>query len=59
MVGAFLPTPAQAEWYLGAYGGITNPGAFSNVTLSSTPLGGGVTDAHINDLELKTDLSKI
>jgi opacity protein-like surface antigen len=56
MVSAFLPTPAQAEWYLGAYGGITNPGAFSNVTLSSPTLGGGVTEARINDLELKTSL---
>ena len=39
-----------------AYGGITNPGAFSNVTLSSPTLGGGVTDARINDLELKSSL---
>jgi opacity protein-like surface antigen len=56
MVNAFLTTQAQAEWYLGAYGGITNPGAFSNVTLSSPTLGGGVTDARINDLELKSSL---
>jgi len=55
-VSSFLPTSAQAEWYVGAYGGITNPGAFSNTTLSSTTLGGGVTDARINDLELKSGL---
>jgi opacity protein-like surface antigen len=52
----FLISNTQAEWYLGAYGGITNPGAFSNATLSSPTLGGGVTDARINDLELKTSL---
>jgi opacity protein-like surface antigen len=50
----FLTTPARAEWYVGAYGGLANPGAFSNVTLSSTTLGGGVTDARINDLELNS-----
>jgi opacity protein-like surface antigen len=56
MVSAFLTTPARAEWYVGAYGGITNPGSFSNVTLSSTTIGGGVTDARINDLELTSGL---
>lgn len=56
LMSAFLTTPAQAEWYVGAYGGITNPGAFSNVTMSSPTIGGGVTDARINDLELKTSL---
>ena len=52
----FIATNAQAEWYVGAYGGIANPGAFSNVTLSSPTLGGGVTDARINDLELTSGL---
>jgi hypothetical protein len=55
-VSSFLPTSAQAEWYVGAYGGLNNPGAFSNATLSSTTLGGGVTDARINDLELQSGL---
>ena len=52
----FLTTNAQAEWYVGAYGGIATPGAFSNATLSSPTLGGGVTNARINDLELKSSL---
>jgi opacity protein-like surface antigen len=52
----FFATAAQAEWYVGAYGGIANPGAFSNATLTSPTLGGGVTEARINDLELKTSL---
>jgi hypothetical protein len=52
-----LTSNAQAEWYVGAYGGLANPGAFSNVTLSSATLGGGVTEARINDLELKTTLA--
>jgi opacity protein-like surface antigen len=53
----FLTTHAQAEWYVGAYGGLATPGAFSNATLSSATLGGGVTEARINDLELKTTLT--
>lgn len=56
LVSAVLTSPVRAEWYVGAYGGITNPGAFSNVTMSSPTIGGGVTDARINDLELKTSL---
>ena len=52
----FLITNAQAEWYVGAYGGIATPGAFSNATLSSPTLGGGVSNARINDLELKSSL---
>ena len=51
----FIPT-AQAEWYIGAYGGLANPGAFSNATLSDATLGGGVTNARINDLELRSGL---
>ena len=47
---------AQAEWYVGAYGGLNNPGAFSNVTVSDPTLGGGVSNARINDLELKSGL---
>ncbi|HEY3196566.1 MAG TPA: porin family protein [Nitrospirales bacterium] len=56
MVSVFLTPNAHAEWYVGAYGGLTNPGAFSNTTLSSPTVGGGVTDARINDLELKSNL---
>jgi opacity protein-like surface antigen len=52
----FLAPRIQAEWYVGAYGGITNPGAFSNTTLSSPTIGGGVSNARINDLELKSGL---
>ncbi len=49
-----LTTKAQAEWYVGGYGGIANPGAFSNVTLSDPTLAGGVSNARLNDLELKS-----
>ncbi|TLY36305.1 MAG: porin family protein [Nitrospirae bacterium] len=52
-VTSFLTTEAQADWYVGAYGGLASPGEFSNATLSSAMLGGGVTDARISDLELK------
>jgi opacity protein-like surface antigen len=55
-VSCLLTTEAQAEWYLGGYGGIANPGAFSNVTVSSLTVGGGVTNAHLNDLALKSGL---
>ncbi len=48
-----FPNKAQGELYVGGYGGIANPGAFSNVTISDPTLGGGVTNARINDLELK------
>lgn len=50
-------TTAQAEWYVGAYGGLSYPGAFSNVTLSDPTLGGGVSGARVNDLELKSTLA--
>jgi hypothetical protein len=53
-MSGLLTTPVQAEWYFGGYGGIANPGAFSNVTVSDPTLGGGVTNARINDLELKS-----
>ena len=56
VLSILLTTTAHAEWYVGAYGGITNPGAFSNTTLSSPTLGSGVTNARINDLELKSSL---
>ncbi|MEP6958201.1 MAG: outer membrane beta-barrel protein [Nitrospirota bacterium] len=46
-------TRLRGEWYVGGYGGIANPGAFSNVTISDPTLAGGVTNARINDLELK------
>ena len=51
-----LTTPAQAEWYVGGYGGISAPGSLSNVTVSDATLRGGVTNARINDLELKSGL---
>lgn len=57
LVPAFVPGPARAEWYVGAYGGLSYPGAFTNVTLSDPNLSGGVRDARINDLELHTSLA--
>ena len=51
-----LTTKAQAEWYLGGYGGVSAPGGLSNTTVSDPTLGGGVTNAHINDLALKSGL---
>lgn len=53
-VSSLLTTTAQAEWYVGGYGGISVPGGLSNTTVSDATLGGGVTDARINDLELKS-----
>jgi len=53
-VSGLLTTKAQAEWYFGGYGGIANPGAFSNVTVSNLTVGGNVIDARLNDLELKS-----
>lgn len=47
-------TTAQAEWYVGGYGGISVPGGLSNITVSDATLGGGVTNARIQDLELKS-----
>lgn len=41
---------AEAEWYVGGYGGIGNPGAFSNVTASNLGVGNGFTNARLNDL---------
>ncbi len=57
LIVVIVPAAAHAEWYVGAYGGFATPGAFSNATLSSPTLGGGVTDARINDLELRTTLT--
>ena len=56
VLASSFATTAQAEWYVGAYGGLSYPGAFSNVTLSDPALGGGISGARINDLELKTTL---
>jgi opacity protein-like surface antigen len=53
----FGTTTVRAEWYVGGYGGLSYPGAFSNVTLSDPKLGGGISDARINDLELKSSLA--
>ena len=44
---------AHAEWYIGGYGGLSYPGAFSNVTLSDPAVAGGVSAARVADLELK------
>ena len=55
-VSCLLTTTAQAEWYFGGYGGISKPGALSNATVSDATLGGGVTNAKVNDLELKAGL---
>lgn len=57
LLASSLATTAQAEWYVGAYGGLSYPGAFSNVTLSDPTLGGGISGARINDLELKSTLA--
>ena len=54
--GGLLTTTAQAEWYVGGYGGVSAPGALSNATISSATLGGGVTNARISDLELESGL---
>lgn len=51
-LSSFFTTKAQGEWYVGGYGGIASPGAFSNTTLSNAPLGGDVERARIVDLEL-------
>ena len=51
-----LTTTTQAEWYLAGYGGIAAPGGLSNTTISDPTLGGGVTNARINDLALKSGL---
>ena len=56
LISLFAAT-AKAEWYVGAYGGLSYPGAFSNVTLSDPTLGGGVSGARVNDLELKSTLA--
>lgn len=56
MLGCLFASAAQAEWYVGGYGGTSIPGGLSNVTVSNSTLGGGVTDAKINDLELKSGL---
>ena len=56
-MSGLLITKAQAEWYVGGYGGINIPGGYSNTTISSATLGGGVSDARISsDLELKSGL---
>lgn len=55
-MNGLLTTKAQAEWYVGGYGGVAAPGGLSNTTVSDPTLGGGVTNAHINDLALKSGL---
>lgn len=55
-LSGFLTTKVQAEWYVGGYGGIAAPGGLSNATVSDPTLGGGVTNAHLNDLALKSGL---
>ena len=56
VLSAVFAAAAQAEWYVGGYGGISIPGSLSNVTVSDATLGGGVTNARLNDLELKSGL---
>lgn len=56
ILGCLFTTTAQAEWYAAGYGGIGVPGGLSNTTVSDAGLGGGVTNARINDLELKSAL---
>ena len=56
MLASSFATTAQAEWYVGAHGGLSYPGPFSNVTLRDPALGGGISDARLNDLELKSAL---
>jgi hypothetical protein len=56
LLGCLFTTTAQAEWYIGGYGGISVPGGLSNTTASDATLGGGVTNARINNLELKSGL---
>src|SRR5687768_11052073 len=56
VLNAVFSATAQAEWYVGAYGGLSYPGPFSNVTLSDPTLAGGVSGARTNDLELKSSL---
>ena len=53
-MSAFFTTKTQAEWYVGGYGGLAKPDAFSNATLSDATLGVGVNDARVLDLELDT-----
>lgn len=55
-VNVLLATTAEAEWYVGGYGGISVPGSLSNITVTDATLGGGVTNARINDLELESAL---
>ena len=54
MLGSLFATTAQAERYVG---GLSHPGAFSNVILSDPAPGGGISGARINDLELKSTLA--
>jgi hypothetical protein len=50
-LSAILSTTARSEWYVGGYGGLSYPGAFSNVTLSDRSLAAGVSGARFNDLQ--------
>src|SRR5690349_8781731 len=56
LLGCLFATTAEAEWYIGGYGGISVPGGLSNTTISDATLGGGVTNARINNLELRSGL---
>jgi opacity protein-like surface antigen len=55
VVSVIPASRTQAEWYVGGYGGLTNPGALSNVTVSSPTLGGGVQSARVIDLQLQNN----
>ena len=55
LVWPYVTMTALGEWYIGGYGGLAYPGAFSNVTIGGDPaLAGGVSGARLNDLELKS-----
>src|ERR1044071_607123 len=56
MLPPFPTTMVRAEWYVVGYGGLSYPGAFSNVTVNDPALAGGVSGARLNDLELKSSL---
>lgn len=57
LLSGFCATTAGAEWYVGAYGGLSYPGPLTATTVSDPSLNGGVTDARVNDLELHTSLT--
>ena len=47
------PATAHAEWYVIAQSGVVMPNSLSNVTLNSSTLAGGVSEARIADVNLE------